>query len=141
MNRGRIRILAPTATLLAVVLPGAGASAAPADIDRFDTFVVDLSTCGSSWNQINGEGTNQYVSKVQRDGTYIEHYRLHAKGTDSRGNEYVMNWTMTYRTSTRKTKIDQQIMAIGKGPAPNQVITYHYDSTSGTVTLKEDCRG
>ncbi|MEW1812471.1 hypothetical protein AB0284_17405 [Pseudarthrobacter phenanthrenivorans] len=139
--RIRTRILAPTAALLAVLLPAAGASAAPANIDHFDTLAVDLTTCASPWNQINGDGTNQYVSKVQKDGTYIEHYRLHAQGTDTRGTKYVMNWTMTYRTSTRKTSIDQQIMAVSKGPAPNQVLTYHYDSTTGKATLTEDCRG
>jgi hypothetical protein len=127
--------------VVAVLLPAAAASAAPAEVDRFDTLVVDLNTCTSPWSQINGEGTNRYISKLQKDGTYLEHYKLHAKGTDTLGNEYVLNWTMTYRTATGKTTIDQKIMAVSKGPAPNQIITYRYNSRTGEVTLKEDCRG
>jgi hypothetical protein len=133
------RILAPLVVLPAMLLPAGGATAAPADVDRFDTFVVDFNTCNGE--EINGEGTNRYVSKTQKDGTYIEHYKLHAKGVGSLGNEYVMNWTITYRTSTKKTKISQRIVAISKGSAPNQVLTYRYDSTRGTATITNNCRG
>ena len=135
------RILAPLVFLPAMLLPAGEATAAPAEVDRFDTFALDFNTCGGLWESVTGEGTNKYVSKVQKDGTYIEHYQLHAQGVGTLGTEYVMNWNITFRTSTRKTKIDQRIMAISKGSAPNQVLTYHYDSTSGKVTLKEDCRG
>ena len=135
------RILAPLVFLPAMLLPAGGATAAPADRDRFDTFAVDFTTCGGVWEYVTGQGTNQYVSKVQKDGTYIEHYKLHAQGVGSLGTEYVMNWSITFRTSTRKTKINQRIMAISKGSASNQVLAFHYDSTSGKATLTEDCRG
>lgn len=133
-----IRFLAPLALLLAFLAPTGTAVAAPADSERFETLTLHFNDCNGE--VVLAEGTVHIVTKVQKDGTFLFHFNLHAKGVGSQGNEYVINWNGKSQSDQNSFSFAQRILAISKGSAPNQVLIFRGDS-DGNFTFEADCRG
>jgi hypothetical protein len=133
-----IRFLTPLALLLAFLAPAGTATAAPADSERFVAFVGSLNTCNGEI--VQAEGTMHIVTKVQKDGTFLFRFNLHAQGVGDQGNEYVINWNRTDRSNQNSFSFTDRILVISKGSAPNFAFIFHSDS-DGNFTFDEDCRG
>ncbi|MDQ0618079.1 hypothetical protein [Arthrobacter globiformis] len=135
-----IRLLAPLALLLAMLLPAGGATAAPAQTERTETFVFQFNTCNGEF--VAGDGIFHTVFKPQKDGGFIAHFNINATGAGNQGNEYVMNWVGKSRfvPSPSDFSFQERFLAISKGSAPNQVIISRFDG-DGIPTFEVECRG
>jgi hypothetical protein len=136
--RSLIRILAPLALLLTLLVPVGVSSASPAISEHFETFVFEFNTCNRE--VVSGVGTIHFVTKEQKDGTFIQHYNLHGEGVGGpQGNEYVFNSNGKFRTSATEFSFDERIRVISKGSAPNQWVRFRLKD--GQSTSETECRG
>lgn len=133
------RILAPLAFIFAMLLPTSTATAAPAEVVHEDTFIGAFNSCNGEL--ISGEGFFHSVFKLQKDGGYIAHFKVHGQGIGDQGNEYVINYTSKSRVQDfNNYSFDDRLLVVSKGSAPNFWAKFHVDS-QGNFTIEEDCRG
>jgi hypothetical protein len=133
--RAFIRFLAPSALLLTLLAPAGAATAAPATVDRFETFFFEDFGCGGEDAvRIEGEGTFQQVRKDE-----FRHRTLHGTAVDDQGNEYVFQRHSINRSTAEETFFATRLQLISKGSAPNQ--WFSASERNGKITIKQECRG
>jgi hypothetical protein len=138
------RTLAATALAAAALLGAAPAAlAAPAQTEKFETFVFDFNTCNGEF--VSTQGTLHSVSKANPDGSFSSKFNYNGKGTGDLGNEYVLNFN-NKATFGPGFESDQKFRAnlVSKGAAPNQktviVFTVNPDGTFES-DVDVECRG
>lgn len=137
--RTATRILIFLVFLLAMLVPTAGATAAPADNERYETFFIRINGCNGG-EVIELEGTVHMVNKQQENGSF-SYTTVHAQGIGDKGNEYVANATFKSRlTSSGSRTVEETFRLNSKGAAPNDVVVFSIES-DGQPTFEPDCRG
>jgi hypothetical protein len=131
-----IRILTPLALLLAFLVPAGAATAAPAESTR--TFSVFTPT-----NVCNGESTvvQGTLHVVTKSGEIVQS-SFHGTGVGSQGNEYILNFHLTDRTSHSGTTFTfNKIVLVSKGSAPNLLSDIRVNPQTGEFTVIVKCNG
>lgn len=135
------RFLAPIILLIAMFLPVGAADAAPAQTERTESFHFMVNDCAGDGVTIALEGTFHVVRKDQKDGSFFAHAKIFGKGVSSSGIEYVLNLRGQARgESLDNFSFEDRTLLISKGPAPNELILFHFDSDTG-ITVTVECRG
>jgi hypothetical protein len=135
--RAFIRILAPLALLLTLLMPAGAATAAPAITERSESFAFSFNGCNGEL--IQGEGTAHLVIKEQKDGTFLQHNKTHAQAVGDRGNEYIANESFNTKLTNGEIAFDVRLTLISKGSAPDQAVRVRFKD--GEFTSEIVCRG
>lgn len=131
--RAVLRILAPAALFLSLLVPAGAAAASTAHAEPF-SFTVDDCEGGS----IRGEGTLHAVYEVQPDWSIIVQGDAQGTAVGSQGNQYVLDESHTERFPFGDYTFDYRAQLISLGSAPDEVLLVHYDRSSG-LTFETEC--
>lgn len=134
-----IQILTALAFALAMALPGGGAVAAPAVVERTEDFTTAaFDSCSGQFVTLSG--TFHVVTKQNADGSSTQRVAFNATGTGEDGTEYVLNETQTTQTVGTDVVLDDRNVLVSRGSAPNQRALVHI-AASGEVTARIACTG
>jgi hypothetical protein len=134
-----IRLFTALAFALALTLPGGGAVAAPAVVERTEDFTTAaFDSCSGQFVTLTG--TFHVVTKQNADGSSTQRVTFNARGTGEDGTEYLLNETQTTQTVGSDVVLDDHNVLVSGGAAPNQMARVHIDA-AGEVTAEIRCAG
>lgn len=134
-----IRLFTALAFSSALVLPGGGAVAAPAQVERIQDFTTAaFDSCSGQFVTLSG--TFHVVTTQNADGSSTERVTFHAAGTGEDGTEYVLNETQARQVAGSDVVLDDHNVLVSKGSAPNQQALVHI-AADGEITAQITCSG
>jgi hypothetical protein len=137
-----VRLIAALASILAgLLLLAPPAHAAPADVQRVETFFFYTNDCNGE--TLSGNATIQQITVTQSGVTRQQIIILGVSATSSQGN--------TYRTAEKthtvfyfdpfNAVIKTRFTLVSQGSAPNLVIVGTFNTITGEFTAVADCTG
>jgi hypothetical protein len=129
--------------VIALALSSAGltdsAAAEPAEVERVFNVNIFVNACNGE--RVLYQGTAVLLTKELPDGRFLQKYLFHGTGIGSQGNEYEVNARQHNITDEFDEEYRTNLFMVSKGAAPNQEVSYYFNSATGETELESVCKG
>lgn len=105
---------------------------------RFDLVSTAINTCNGELIPLTG--TIHIVENLTGDGIVAVAF-IHATGTGSDGNEYVLNERHMLALHASGFSTTQHVVLVSQGTAPNRHLTFTLSSPPFEISFDEECLG